>query len=73
MLGHRDSMVTRQVYLHELETEERRRRRRALLEERYGEALEAAVEATAGSRAQQVQAPATAEVVDLQEVRDNAP
>jgi integrase len=71
MLGHRDSVVTKQVYTHELKTEERRRRRRALLEERYGAALEASLEATDGSRRRQTPEAPMGEVLDLREVRDS--
>jgi integrase len=72
MLGHKDSTVTRAVYTHELKTEERRRRRRALLEERYGAALEASLEAEERSRAQQTPEVPGDEVVDLREVRERA-
>jgi hypothetical protein len=75
MLGHRDSVVTRQVSAHELKTEERRRKRRALLEQRYGAALEpamgSAMEATAVSRPQQTPEPAEMETFDLREGRDS--
>lgn len=69
MLGHRDSVVTKQVYVHELQTEERRSRRRALLEARYGEAL---VEAAERSRSQQTPLAPAGELVDLLGVRDKA-
>lgn len=72
MLGHRDSVVTKQVYVHELQTEDRRSRRRALLEARYGEAL---VEAAERSRLQQTPLASLApagELVDLRGVRDKA-
>jgi integrase len=45
-LGHKNSQVTRTVYVQEIASAERRARRRAAMEERYGAMLEAHVEAT---------------------------
>lgn len=41
-LGHRNSNVTRAVYVQEIKSRERKARRRASMEARYGSALEAA-------------------------------
>jgi hypothetical protein len=45
LLGHKDSVTTRRIYIRELQTAERRAKRRAKLEARYGSLLEASVEA----------------------------
>ena len=67
-LGHKDSTVTRAVYVHEIKSQERRARRRARMEAQYGSVLEAAD----GSRAQQTGPGASGHVVDLQEIRHRA-
>jgi integrase len=60
-LGHRDSTVTRQVYVHEIASAERRARRRASMEARYGAMLEAPAEPPKDV--------AEGEVVELHEAR----
>jgi integrase len=71
-LGHKNSVVTRQVYVQEIKSAERRARRRARTEARYGVMLEATVEATDRARAAADAAAASGEVVDLQAKRDRA-
>lgn len=68
MLGHRNSNVTRAVYLHEIRDAERVAERRARMEARYGSALEALDR----SSAEQTTTAPEAEVVDMQEVRSRA-
>ena len=51
-LGHKNSLVTRAVYVQELRTVERQARRRARMETQYGDAL-GALEAIPGPRASQ--------------------
>lgn len=68
MLGHRNSNVTRAVYLHEIRDVERVAQRRARMEARYGSALEAMER----SSPQQAKATTDAEVVDMQDVRRKA-
>ncbi|MBA3508484.1 MAG: tyrosine-type recombinase/integrase, partial [Thermoleophilaceae bacterium] len=68
MLGHRNSNVTRAVYLHEIRDVERVAERRARMEARYGSALEA-LDRSSG---QQTPAAADAEVVDMRDVRRGA-
>jgi len=65
-LGHKNSNVTRAVYVQEVKSAERRARMRAKLEARYGSALEAATR----SEGRQPANCSDAEVVDLQQVRD---
>jgi integrase len=67
-LGHKDSTVTRAVYVHEIKSQERRAPRRARMEAAYGSTLEA----LDGSRAQQTPEAPDGEVVDLQEIRHRA-
>src|SRR5205823_13519833 len=57
-LGHKDSTVTRRVYVQEIKSAERRARRRAGMEDRYGAMLEAATSA-------RQPAPEGADVVEL--------
>jgi integrase len=47
-LGHKNSIITRAVYIREVKSIERTARRRARMEERYGRILEDAVEAGSG-------------------------
>jgi integrase len=47
-LGHRNSTVTRSVYVQEIKSAERKARRRANMETRYGELLETAVKKGSG-------------------------
>jgi integrase len=54
-LGHRDSNVTRAVYVQEVKTAERTARRRAAMEKRYGSMLGSAMEAQDGSGRQEDQ------------------
>ena len=68
MLGHRNSNVTRAVYLHEIRDVERVAERRARMEARYGSALEA-LDRSSG---QQTPAATDAEVVDMRDVRRGA-
>ena len=51
-LGHRNSVVTRAVYVHEIRTAERTARRRARMEARYGAMLGSTMEAADRSAAQ---------------------
>jgi integrase len=67
-LGHKNSVVTRGVYVQELKTAERRARRRDQMERRYGSVLEAA----GGDSGQQPPGSPDGEVVDLQQVRHKA-
>ena len=71
-LGHRNTVVTRTVYLQEIRSAERSARRRDQMERRYGSVLEAA----GGSDSPQQSAAAaraeSLEVVDLREIRDKA-
>jgi hypothetical protein len=60
-LGHRNSNITRAVYVQEIKDAERRARRRAKMEERYGGVL-AAADSRVPQRDANVKA---AEVVDL--------
>lgn len=64
-LGHRNSNVTRAVYVQEIKDVERRARMRARMEARYGSRLEAAMEATERTRSQPTATPSGAEVVPL--------
>ncbi len=68
MLGHRNSNVTRAVYVHEIKDAERKAKGRARMEARYGSALEALDR----SSAQQTPPAAEAEVVDMRDVRRGA-
>ena len=68
MLGHRNSNVTRAVYLHEIRDAERVAERRARMEARYGSALEA-LDRSSG---QQPPPVTDAEVVDMRDVRREA-
>jgi hypothetical protein len=52
-LGHRNSNVTRTVYLQEVKSAERTARRRATMEARYGSMLGSIMEAEDGSTPQQ--------------------
>ena len=61
-LGHRNSTVTRSVYVQEIKSAERKARRRANMEARYGSLLEAA----GGSRTADDDAQTEAEVIDMQ-------
>jgi integrase len=65
-LGHRNSNVTRLVYLQEVKGAERTARRRAKMEVRLGSLLEAAERSTP----RQTDTPKGAEVVSLSAVRD---
>lgn len=67
-LGHKNSLVTRAIYVQEVKSAERTARRRSRMEERYGSVLEAA------DRSGAPQAPdrATVEVPDLQGKRASA-
>jgi integrase len=67
-LGHRNSTVTRAVYVQEIKNAERKARRRANMEARYGSALEAAE----GSRPADDDAHAEAEILDMQAKRHRA-
>jgi Phage integrase family len=60
-LGHKNSNVTRAVYIHEIKDAEKRARRRAKVEARYGSVLEAADR----SATQQPASQPKAKVVDL--------
>ena len=60
-LGHKNSIVTRTVYLQEITTAQRSAKRRAKMQARYGSLLEAA----SRSGAQQTAEVSSAEVVDL--------
>ena len=64
-LGHKNSNVTRAVYVQEVKSAERRARLRAKIEARYGSALEAATR----SRPAEEATHSRAEVLDLQRVR----
>lgn len=68
MLGHRNSNVTRAVYLREIRDGERVAQRRARMEARYGSALEALDRSTP----QQTRAADAGEVVDMREARREA-
>jgi len=68
MLGHRNSNVTRAVYLHEIRDAERVAERRTRMEARYGSALEA-LDRSSG---QQAASAGSAEVVDMQGKRQKA-
>ena len=68
MLGHRNSNVTRAVYLHEIKDAERKAKSRARMEARYGSALEALDR----SSEQQTPGATGGEVVDMREVRRGA-
>ena len=68
MLGHRNSNVTRAVYLHEIRDVERVAERRLRMEARYGSALEA-LDRSSG---QQAASAGSAEVVDMQGKRQKA-
>src|SRR5207248_3179095 len=52
-LGHKNSVVTRTVYIREIQCAERQAKRRDKMEVRYGSILGSAVEATDGSGTQQ--------------------
>jgi len=65
MLEHRNSNVTRAVYVHEIKDAERKAKGRARMEARYGSALEA-LDRSSG---QQTPAATGAEVVDMRDVR----
>jgi integrase len=65
-LGHRNSNVTRTVYLQEVKSAERTARRRSKMEARYGSLLEAAER----NSAKQSVTRNGAEVVSLSTVRD---
>ncbi len=67
MLGHRNSNVTRAVYLHEIRDAERVAERRARMEARYGSALEALERSSPRPPVD----PSDSEVVDLRDVRGN--
>lgn len=47
-LGHKNSLITRQVYVQQIKSVERTARRRAELERRYGKLLEAASRESGG-------------------------
>ncbi|MGA9314529.1 MAG: tyrosine-type recombinase/integrase [Solirubrobacteraceae bacterium] len=64
-LGHKNSVVTRAVYVQEVKNVERTARRRARMEERYGSLLEAADR----NGAQQTPDRSTVEVLDLPNAR----
>jgi len=68
MLGHRNSNVTRAVYVHEIHDAERKAKSRARMEARYGSALEA-LDRSSG---QQPPPVTDAEVVDMRDVRREA-
>jgi hypothetical protein len=68
MLGHRNSNVTRAVYVHEIKDAERKAKGRARMEARYGSALEA-LDRSSG---QPPPAATGAEVVDMRDVRREA-
>lgn len=63
-LGHKNSVVTRTVYRHEIKNAERTARRRAKMEARYGPMLGSAMEAADRSDAK-ASAAKTGEIVDL--------
>ena len=65
-LEHKNSNVTRAVYVQEVESAERRARVRAKMEARYGSALEAATRSRPAEEATQPKA----EVLDLQQLRN---
>jgi integrase len=67
-LGHKNSNVTRAVYVQEIKTAERSARRRAKMEARYGSLLEAA----ARSEPKQTANGSGAKVVDLEAKRSRA-
>jgi integrase len=75
-LGHKNSQVTRTVYVQEIASAERRARRRGAMEKRYGAMLETPPGSAAGSaRPQQTAADPAAgegEVVDLERKRGKA-
>lgn len=66
-LGHKNSNVTRAVYVQEIKDAERRARRRAKMEARYGSVLEAMNRNAGQSKA----TPASGEVVELSSVRNS--
>jgi len=68
-IGHKNSVVTRTVYLQEIRTAERTARRRARMEVRYGTLHGSAVEAADRSRERSDEASRTAQVVPLARVR----
>lgn len=68
MLGHRNSNVTRAVYLREIRDAERVTERRVRMEARYGSALEA----LEGSSGQQPPPATVTEVVDMRDARRKA-
>ena len=68
MLGHRNSNVTRAVYVHEIKDAERKAKGRARMEARYGSALEA-LDRSSG---QQAASAGSAGVVDMQGKRQKA-
>lgn len=68
LLGHKDSTVTRRVYLHEIKSRERSIRRRSKLEARIGSTLSdlgSAHGSAAPNRKRHSRTPQTAEVVEL--------
>lgn len=64
-LGHKNSVVTRTVYIREIQSAERQAKRRDKMEVRYGSMLGSAVEATDGSGGQQTATGQGAEVLPL--------
>ena len=60
-LGHKNSIVTRAVYIQEVKSAERTARRRARMEARYGPVLALAAEAASAHRA----SPTSTELVTL--------
>lgn len=64
-LGHKNSNITRAVYVQEVKSAERTARRRSRMEARYGSMLEA----TGGSEAQETDGSSTAELVELRGIR----
>lgn len=68
MLGHKDSTVTRRVYLHEIKSRERSAKRRSKLEDRMGSTLSSlgSVHGSAGpNQKRHSRRPRAAEVADL--------
>lgn len=70
-LGHKNSVVTRTVYVQEIQSAERTARRRSKMESRYGSMLGSALEAANRSNPRQTATLDGAEVLPLRQKEAN--
>jgi integrase len=71
-LGHKNSTVTRTVYVQEIKNAERRARRRAQMEARYGPVIVGAMQASSRGEERQPRSAPGGEIVDFAKIRPSS-